>query len=100
MLPIFQENKEEVVAALLDWLVCGEEVAPLMKGFLRSYLIRYELDCDGTLARYVLETLATADQDWWAWQEAPWEDKLYAVIHVISDAQVSIFSIIVFLLGH
>lgn len=83
-----QENKEEVVAALLDWLVCGEEVAPLMKGFLRSYLVRYELDCDGTLARYVLETLATADQDWWSWQEAPWEDKLYAVIHVISDAQV------------
>nr|XP_045608733.1 kinetochore-associated protein 1-like [Procambarus clarkii] len=83
-----QENKEAVVAALLDWLVCGEEVSPLMNGFLHSYLIHHELDHDGTLEHYVLDTLASADQDWWAWQEAPWEDKLYAVIDVISDAQV------------
>ncbi|XP_071532362.1 kinetochore-associated protein 1 [Panulirus ornatus] len=83
-----QDNKESVVAALLDWLVCGEEVSPLMDGFLQSYMVRHELDYNGTLARYVTDTLASADQDWWAWQEAPWEDKLYAIIHVISDAQV------------
>ncbi|KAG7167662.1 Kinetochore-associated protein 1-like [Homarus americanus] len=82
------ENKEAVVAALLDWLVCGEEVSPLMDDFVRSYLIRHELDYDGTLARYVLDTLASAFQDWWAWQEAPWEDKLYAVINIMSDAQI------------
>lgn len=86
---MLQENKKSVVAALLDWLVCGEEVSPLMDGFLRAYLMRHELECDSTLADYVLDTLALTDQDWWAWQEAPWEDKLYAVINVISDAQVS-----------
>lgn len=83
-----QENKEMVVSALLGWLVCGEEVSPLMDGFLHSYLIRHELDHDGTLAHYVLDTLASAGQDWWAYGEASWEDKLYAVISIISDAQV------------
>ena len=83
-----------VVAALLDWLVCGEEVAPLMDGFLRSYLIRHGLDSDDTLAHFVRDTLASADQDWWVWQEAQWEDKVYAVINVITDVQVKWFCLL------
>ncbi|KAK7086198.1 hypothetical protein SK128_002833, partial [Halocaridina rubra] len=82
-----QENKAAVVGALLEWLVCGEEVAPLVDGFLRSYFIRYGLDCDETLAGFITDTLASADQDWWVWQEAQWEDKVYAVINVITDVQ-------------
>lgn len=83
-----QENKEEVVAALLDWLVCGEEVAPILHGFLGEYLLRHGLDQDQTLCKYVMDTLSSSNQDWWAWEEAPWEDKLYAIIKVMSNAQV------------
>lgn len=84
-----QDDKVAVAAALLDCLLCGEDVAPLIQGFLRSFFVRHQLDHDVTLARYVLDTLAASDHDWWAWQEAPWEDKLYAIIDVMSDAEVS-----------
>ncbi|XP_063874801.1 kinetochore-associated protein 1-like [Scylla paramamosain] len=83
-----QDDKMGAVSALLDCLVCGEEVASLMDGFLRGFFVRHQLDQDLLLSRYILETLASADQDWWAWQEAPWEDKLYAIIDVMSDTQL------------
>lgn len=83
-----QDDKTAVVAALLDCLLCGEDVAPLIQGFLRNFFVRHQLDHDVTLARYVLDTLAASDHDWWAWQEAPWEDKLYAIIDVMSDAEL------------
>lgn len=86
---LVQEDKTAVSAALLDCLLCGEDVAPLIQGFLRSFFVRHQLDHDVSLARYVLDTLAASDHDdWWAWQEALWEDKLYAIIDVMSDAEV------------
>ena len=88
LLPLMQDDKVVAVSALLDCLVYGEEVIPLMNGFLRGFFVRHQLDPDPVLCRYVLDTLATADQDWWASQEAPWEDKLYAIIDVMSDAEV------------
>ena len=93
---IFQKDKNFVVIALLDWLVSGEEVPALMDGFLRSYMLKHSIDCDTTLALFVKETLAASSKDWWAWQEAPWEDKLYAVIHVISNSNVSFVCFIKF----
>lgn len=80
-----------MVTALLDHLVCGEQVEPLMAGFLSNYMVRHELDTDSTLRQYVLDTLAFTDHSWWAWEVAPWEDKLYAVIQVMSDVEVSNF---------
>ena len=35
-----QENKEEVVSGLLDWLTEGDEVLPLIQGFLGGYMVR------------------------------------------------------------
>ncbi|XP_068231319.1 kinetochore-associated protein 1 [Palaemon carinicauda] len=89
-----QEDKVAVVASILDWLVSGEEVAPLMDGFLRSYLIRHGLEHDTTLAYFIRETLGSADQDWWVWQEAQWEDKVYAVVNIITDIQLRVECII------
>lgn len=78
-----------VVTALLDWLLSGEEVEPFVKGFLGPFLLRHNLQLDEVLERYVAETLAASDFDWWLYDEAPWEDKVYAVIAAISDAQVN-----------
>lgn len=86
-----QEDKTAVAAALIDSLLCGEDVNPLMEGFLKGFFVRHQLDYDVTLARYILDTLAASDHDWWAWQEAPWENKLYAIIDVMSDVEVLCF---------
>ena len=94
----FQRDKSFVVIALLDWLVSGEEVPALMDGFLQNFMLKHSLDCDATLALFVTETLAASSKDWWAWQEAPWEDKLYAVIQVISNSNVSFNSLMKFYL--
>lgn len=85
---LVQEDKTAVAAALFDCLLCGEDVSPLIEGFMKGFFVRHQLDYDLTLARYILDTLAASDQDWWAWQEAPWENKLYAIIDVMSDVEV------------
>ncbi|XP_064111432.1 kinetochore-associated protein 1-like [Macrobrachium nipponense] len=89
-----QEDKVAVAASILDWLVSGEEVAPLIDGFLRSYFIRHGLQHDTTLAYFIRETLRSADQDWWVWQEAQWEDKVYAVVNIITDVQLRVECIV------
>ncbi|KAK3873420.1 hypothetical protein Pcinc_021553 [Petrolisthes cinctipes] len=83
-----QESKDQVVAVLLDHLVCGEQVEPLMDSFLSNYMVRHELDTDSTLKQYVLDTLAFTDHSWWAWEVAPWEDKVYAVLRIMSDIEM------------
>ncbi|XP_066943514.1 kinetochore-associated protein 1 [Macrobrachium rosenbergii] len=89
-----QEDKVAVAASILDWLVSGEEVEPLIDGFLRSYFIRHGLEYNTTLAYFVRETLGSADQDWWVWQEAQWEDKVYAVVNIITDIQLRVECIV------
>uniref|UniRef100_A0A6A7FZQ8 Kinetochore-associated protein 1-like n=1 Tax=Hirondellea gigas TaxID=1518452 RepID=A0A6A7FZQ8_9CRUS len=90
-----QEDKGEVVSCLLDWLVCGEEVAPLVEGFIIPVLLKQgQASADDLLAQYVHETLASNSMDWWSWQEAQWEDKLYAVIAVMKDEQARITCIV------
>ena len=75
---------------LLDWLLSGSEVAPLVEGFIIPVLLKQRpAPIDSILAKYVEHTLSSDTATWWGWQEAAWEDKLYSIIDAIKDEQVS-----------
>ena len=52
-------------------------------------LVKAETTADELLSQYVHETLASDDNDWFGYREAPWEDKLHAVTAIIADQDVS-----------
>ncbi|RXG72544.1 Kinetochore-associated protein 1 [Armadillidium vulgare] len=89
-----QEDKSAVIYALLDWLVSGEEVEPLIKDFINPFVRRYELNLNEILESYVFNCLDLSHCSWWMHEEAPWEDKTYAVINVISDPKIKVRCIV------
>ena len=59
-----------------------------MENFLKSYFRRHELESNEVLSHYVHEVIESSSDAWWLYEEAPWEDKVYAIIRHITDAQV------------
>ncbi|CAN7997396.1 unnamed protein product [Ixodes hexagonus] len=74
-------NIQEAVFSILDEAVTTTEVNQLLEGFLMNYLKRKELDASVTLSSYVEHVLRYHEVP--VTQEAPWEEKLLAVVTFI-----------------
>ena len=92
-----QSDVSSVIYSLLDWLVCGIDVAPLLDGFIVPVLLKQRpvsVTLDSILQEYVEATLSSDANEWCGWEEAQWEDKLYAVISAIRNEKTKVTCIL------
>ncbi|KAF2343514.1 hypothetical protein FHG87_025730, partial [Trinorchestia longiramus] len=86
-----QHEVAQVCSAVLQWLVCGDEVPQLVQHFLLPVLCGGDSAAtDAVLQQYVQHELEQVQQQQWLLgeqHEAHWEDKLHAVARTISDQQ-------------
>ncbi|XP_022234972.1 kinetochore-associated protein 1-like, partial [Limulus polyphemus] len=80
-----QEDKVAVVFLILDWVRDVNVMRRLLEHFLCNYMKRNELDEGNTLLSYIQEVLDTSPHTWWYWEEAPWEEKVLAVINCMQQ---------------
>ncbi|XP_076321789.1 kinetochore component rough deal isoform X2 [Tachypleus tridentatus] len=80
-----QEDKVAVVFLILDWVRDINMMERLLQLFLCNYMKKNELDEGNTLLSYIQEVLDTSPHTWWYWEEAPWEEKVLAVINCMQQ---------------
>lgn len=64
-------------------------IASFVDSFLRQYITDHSLNFDDVLFSYV-EKEINASQDWWVWEEAPWERRLAIIITFFNDLEVNL----------